>query len=57
MDTFFTTTIIEDVTPIDREDGGGGGNSYCVVCNTTPINTPTNEEDGGGGGNSYCIVA
>ncbi|KAF9484408.1 hypothetical protein BDN70DRAFT_928471 [Pholiota conissans] len=56
MDTFFTTTPVVVVdTPTNQEDGGGTGNTYCVVSQSE--NIPANQEDGGGTGNTYCVIA
>ena len=52
--TYITTTEV----PSDNETGGSGGNSYCVVAQSTPVENPTNMEGGGGGtGIAYCVVA
>lgn len=55
MDSF--TDIIAIQVPADNEDGGPGGNAYCVVAHTATVDAPTNMEDGGPGGNAYCVVA
>lgn len=62
MDSFFTLASIfsktEEVAtqlPADQENGGGAGNSYCIV-SRTEAETPADEENGGGAGNSYCII-
>ena len=55
MDSF-TYIALADV-PANNDDGGSGGNAYCVVAHSTPVDAPTNMDDGGSGGNAYCIVA
>ena len=56
MDSF--TYITPTEVPVDNEGGGGSGIAYCVVAQSTPVETPTNMEGGGGGtGIAYCVVA
>jgi len=55
MDSF--TYITPTEVPADNDDGGSGGNAYCVVAQSTPVEIPSNMEGGGSGGNSYCVVA
>ena len=56
MDSF--TYITPTEVPADNEGGGGSGIAYCVVAQSTPVETPTNMEGGGGGtGIAYCVVA
>jgi hypothetical protein len=55
MDSF--SYIIPTDVPSNNDDGGSGGNAYCVVAHTTPVDAPTNMDDGGSGGNAYCVVA
>ena len=56
MDSF--TYINPTEVPSDNETGGSGGNSYCVVAQSAPVENPTNMEGGGGGtGIAYCVVA
>lgn len=61
MDSFIPIPISTDV-PSNNENGGAGGNAYCVVAHTTTSTiedseTPINMENGGSGGNAYCVVA
>ena len=56
MDSFTYITPTQEI-PINNDDGGSGGNAYCVVAHTTNVDTPTNKDDGGSGGNAYCVVA
>ena len=55
MDSF--TYIVPSDVPSNNDDGGSGGNAYCVVAHTTPVDAPPNMDDGGSGGNAYCVVA
>jgi hypothetical protein len=55
MDSF--TYIILTEVPADNEGGGSGGNNYCVVAQSTPVEIPANMDGGGSGGNAYCVVA